>query len=103
MLASCSHSVLAGEYDAFELLLQLTHTKAAEIEEYLRKLSDVNGRLAACLSVTNDTRSPMLMRHRDILHDYTQVCCLCQECSTTCVQEVSCLRCREVVMTHISV
>jgi Golgi SNAP receptor complex protein 1 len=51
---------------------QLTHTKAAEIEEYLRKLSDVNGRLAACLSVANDTRSPMLTRHRDILHDYTQ-------------------------------
>lgn len=64
--------------------MQLTHTKAAEIEEYLRKLSDINGRLAACLSVTNDTRSPMLTRHRDILHDYTQVCFICQDASIAC-------------------
>jgi hypothetical protein len=53
--------------------MQLTHTKAAEIEDYLRRLSDINGRLAACLVGANDTRSPMLTRHRDILHDYTQV------------------------------
>ncbi len=53
--------------------LQLTHTKAAEIEEYLRKLSDVNGRMGACLSGTADSRSHMLTRHRDILHDYSQV------------------------------
>lgn len=50
---------------------QLTHTKAAEIEEYLRKLSDVGSRLAACLSGGPDTRSHMLTRHRDILHNYT--------------------------------
>ena len=86
----CRHVVTAywQENMTPTMALQLTHTKAAEIEDYLRKLSDINGRLAACLSVANDTRSPMLTRHRDILHDYTQVCCICQDCCKACGHDV---------------
>lgn len=68
------------------ICLQLTHTKAAEIEEYLRMLSDVNSRLAACLTGASDTRSHMLTRHRDILHDYTQVSSCCQFCCGACIR-----------------
>ena len=60
-----------GEESSF-LKLQLTHTKAAEIQEYLRRLSDTNSRMSACLSGTSDARSHFLSRHRDVLHDYTQ-------------------------------
>jgi hypothetical protein len=44
-----------------------------EIEDLLGRLSDVNDSLSSCLSGTGDPRSHTLARHRDILHDYTQV------------------------------
>ncbi len=53
--------------------LQLAHSKAIEIEDLLGRLSDVNDSLSSSLSGAADSRSHTLARHRDILHDYTQV------------------------------
>ncbi len=52
---------------------QLAHSKAIEIEDLLGRLSDVNDSLSSSLSGAADARSHTLARHRDILHDYTQV------------------------------
>ena len=60
--------------------IQLSHSKAMEIEDLLGRLSDVNDSLSSSLSGASDPRSHTLARHRDILHDYTQACaCLAQE------------------------
>ena len=53
--------------------MQLSHSKALEIEDLLGRLSDVNDSLSSSLSGASDPRSHTLARHRDILHDYTQV------------------------------
>ena len=52
--------------------IQLSHSKAMEIEDLLGRLSDVNDSLSSSLSGASDPRSHTLARHRDILHDYTQ-------------------------------
>ena len=52
--------------------MQLSHSKAMEIEDLLGRLSDVNDSLSSSLSGASDPRSHTLARHRDILHDYTQ-------------------------------
>ncbi len=52
--------------------MQLSHSKAMEIEDLLGRLSDVNDGLSSSLSGASDPRSHTLARHRDILHDYTQ-------------------------------
>ena len=64
--------------------IQLSHSKAMEIEELLGRLSDVNDSLSSSLSGAGDPRSHTLARHRDILHDYTQACvCFAQRESST--------------------
>ena len=52
--------------------MQMSHSKAMEIEDLLGRLSDVNNSLSSSLSGASDPRSHTLARHRDILHDYTQ-------------------------------
>ena len=54
-------------------VLQLAHAKGEEIEDLLGRLSDVNDSLSSILTGAGDPRSHTLARHRDILHDYTQV------------------------------
>ncbi len=49
-------------------------SKAAELERLLSQLSDVNDGMRNALGGRNDTRAHTLTRHRDILHDYQQVC-----------------------------
>lgn len=39
----------------------------------MARLSDVNDSMRSALSGTADSRSHTLARHRDILHDFTQV------------------------------
>lgn len=68
--------------------IQLSHSKAMEIEDLLGRLSDVNDSLSSSLSGASDPRSHTLARHRDILHDYTQACaCPAQEKSTLLVYD----------------
>ena len=55
------------------LLLQTTHTKGADIEALLQRLSDVNDSMTNVLSGSSDARLHTLGRHRDLLHDYNQV------------------------------
>ena len=52
---------------------QLSHSKAAEIEGLLQRLSDVNDEMASQLGGNGDSRAHLLARHRDILQDYTMV------------------------------
>ena len=54
--------------------VQLMDSKAAELEGLLAQLSDVNDGMRSALGGRNDTRTHTLTRHRDILHDYQQVC-----------------------------
>ena len=54
--------------------MQLMDSKAAELERLLSQLSDVNDGMRNALGGRNDTRAHTLTRHRDILHDYQQVC-----------------------------
>eukprot|EP00891_Asterochloris_glomerata_P001206 jgi/Astpho2/1206/fgenesh1_pg.00022_%23_15_t len=51
---------------------QAAQTKTADIEALLARLADVNDRLSSALSGSNDSRSHTLVRHREILRDYTQ-------------------------------
>jgi hypothetical protein len=53
--------------------VQLAHSKAAEIEGLLGRLSDANDNMSSALSGASDVRSHTLARHRDILHDFNQV------------------------------
>ena len=46
----------------------------AELEKLLSQLSDVNDGMKGTLGSRRDARSHTLTRHRDILHDYQQVC-----------------------------
>lgn len=50
---------------------QLAASKTAELEELLRRLSDVNEAMGSALS-GGDARSHTLARHRDIHHEFTQ-------------------------------
>ena len=50
----------------------LLHTKAAEIDASLARLSDVNASMGHALSGNSDSRTHTLARHRDILHDFSQ-------------------------------
>ena len=52
---------------------QTTHTKGADIEALLQRLSDVNDSMTSTLSGSSDVRLHTLGRHRDLLHDYNQV------------------------------
>jgi len=54
--------------------MQLMDSKAAELERLLSQLSDVNDGMRNALGSRNDTRAHTLTWHRDILHDYQQVC-----------------------------
>ncbi|EFJ40319.1 Qb-SNARE, Gos1/GS28-family [Volvox carteri f. nagariensis] len=51
---------------------QLAQTKAAEVEDLLQRLSDVNDEMAATVGGSTDSRSHTLARHRDILQEFTQ-------------------------------
>jgi Golgi SNAP receptor complex protein 1 len=53
--------------------VQTTHTKGADIEALLQRLSDVNDSMTNILSGSSDARLHTLGRHRDLLHDYNQV------------------------------
>ena len=53
--------------------VQTTHTKGADIEALLQRLSDVNDSMTSILSGSSDVRLHTLGRHRDLLHDYNQV------------------------------
>lgn len=64
-------SIQSGMVES-KLGMQLSHSKAMEIEDLLGRLSDVNDSLSSSLSGASDPRSHTLARHRDILHDYTQ-------------------------------
>jgi hypothetical protein len=46
--------------------------KSSELDTLLSRLSDVNDSMRSCVSGSADSRSHMLTRHRDILHDFTQ-------------------------------
>lgn len=52
---------------------QLAQTKAAEIEDLLQRLSDINDEMGSLIGGIGDTRSHTLARHRDILQEFTQV------------------------------
>ena len=54
--------------------MQLMDSKVAELEKLLSQLSDVNDGMKGTLGSRRDARSHTLTRHRDILHDYQQVC-----------------------------
>ncbi|KXZ44881.1 hypothetical protein GPECTOR_61g834 [Gonium pectorale] len=51
---------------------QLAQTKAAEVEDLLQRLSDINDEMAAIVGGSSDARSHTLARHRDILQEFTQ-------------------------------
>ncbi|KAG2430225.1 hypothetical protein HXX76_010324 [Chlamydomonas incerta] len=51
---------------------QLAQTKAAEVEDLLQRLSDINDEMAAIVGGSTDSRSHTLARHRDILQEFTQ-------------------------------
>jgi len=51
---------------------QLAQTKAAEIEDLLQRLSDVNDEMSSLIGGIGDSRSHTLARHRDILQEFTQ-------------------------------
>ncbi|PNH10224.1 Golgi SNAP receptor complex member 1-2 [Tetrabaena socialis] len=51
---------------------QLAQTKAAEVEDLLQRLSDINDEMAAIVGGSSDSRSHTLARHRDILQEFTQ-------------------------------
>ena len=72
--------------------MQLSHSKAMEIEDLLGRLSDVNDSLSSSLSGASDPRSHTLARHRDILHDYTQArsSVTCKVCVIQSVQRFIC-------------
>ncbi len=53
--------------------VQTTHTKGADIEALLQRLSTVNDSMTSTLSGSSDVRLHTLGRHRDLLHDYNQV------------------------------
>mmetsp|Transcript_32374 Transcript_32374/g.91738 ORF Transcript_32374/g.91738 Transcript_32374/m.91738 type:complete len:262 (-) Transcript_32374:51-836(-) len=50
---------------------QLAASKTTELEDLLRRLSDVNEAMSSAVS-GGDARAHTLARHRDIHHDYTQ-------------------------------
>lgn len=51
---------------------QLLHSKAGEIEKLLARLSDINDSMRSTMSGGADSRSHVLARHRDIMHDFQQ-------------------------------
>lgn len=51
---------------------QLSQTKAAELEDLLQRLSDVNDEMGGVVGGSSDARSHTLARHRDILQEYSQ-------------------------------
>ncbi|KAL4429846.1 hypothetical protein ABPG77_010963 [Micractinium sp. CCAP 211/92] len=51
---------------------QLLQSKATEIEKLLARLSDINDSMRSTTSGGADSRSHMLARHRDIMHDFQQ-------------------------------
>lgn len=51
---------------------QLSQTKAAEIDDLLQRLSDVNDEMGSAIGGSSDSRSHTLARHRDILQEFTQ-------------------------------
>lgn len=51
---------------------RMLHMKKTEVEELLKRLTDVTGRMAEVLGSATDNRSHTLARHRDILYDYSQ-------------------------------
>lgn len=53
--------------------LQLAQSKAAELEDLLQRLSDLNDEMSGLTGGSTDSRSHTLARHRDILQDFTQV------------------------------
>jgi hypothetical protein len=55
--------------------LQLAQSKASEISSLLGRLSDVNDEMSGVIGGYSDARSHTLARHRDILQEFTQVCC----------------------------
>lgn len=55
---------------------QLIQVKAADVEALLGRLSDINDAMSGAISGANDARTHTLARHRDILHDFNQVCVL---------------------------
>lgn len=89
------------------MCMQAAQTKTADIEALLARLADVNDRLSSALSGSNDSRSHTLVRHREILRDYTQVCSeqlgqVCRQwhncsCGTACVSALlpAGMACRE--------
>jgi Golgi SNAP receptor complex protein 1 len=52
---------------------QLAQSRAAELEDLLQRLSDVNDDMGAVLGSASDSRVHILARHRDILQELTQV------------------------------
>ena len=53
--------------------MQLASSKESAIEDTLRRLSDVNDSLSGVVTGSGDSRAHTLARHRDILHDLSQV------------------------------
>mmetsp|Transcript_21582 Transcript_21582/g.36770 ORF Transcript_21582/g.36770 Transcript_21582/m.36770 type:complete len:258 (+) Transcript_21582:99-872(+) len=51
---------------------QLAQTKAAELEDLLHRLSDLNDEMGGLTGGISDTKSHTLARHRDILQDFNQ-------------------------------
>lgn len=51
---------------------QLAQSKAAELEDLLQRLSDLNDEMGGLTGGITDSRSHTLARHRDILQDFTQ-------------------------------
>ncbi len=68
--------------------LQLMDSKAAELERLLSQLSDVNDGMRNALGGRNDTRAHTLTRHRDILHDYQQVCAYSNAQLHSCILQI---------------
>lgn len=51
---------------------QLAQSKAAELEDLLQRLSDLNDEMGGLTGGIHDSRSHTLARHRDILQEFTQ-------------------------------
>ena len=71
------HAAASLTATAPPVAVQLAHTKGAEIEALLRRLSDVNDSMSSALSGSSDSRLHTLGRHRDLLHDFNQVRATC--------------------------
>ena len=54
-------------------ITQLASSKESAIEDTLGRLSDVNDSLSSVVTGSGDSRAHTLARHRDILHDLSQV------------------------------